>query len=74
MNERFEYEPETKNNNKENNFGERPELYSILSDNPNYFKKLISLPYSDFSSKTEGGLAPLSLALINRLINIVKIS
>ena len=59
--------------NIENNFGERPELYSILSENPNYIQKLISLPYSDFSSKTEGGLTPLSLALINRLNNIVKI-
>ena len=51
--------------NTKNNFNETPELFSISLNNPNLIKKLLSLPYSNFTSKTEGNLTPLSLSLIN---------
>ena len=59
--------------NCENNFGERPELYLISTENTSYIKKLISLPYSNFSNKLEGGLTPLSSALIGGEKNVAKI-
>ena len=59
--------------NTENNFGERPELFSIATENSSYIKKLINLPYSNFSAKIEGGMTPLSLSLINDTKNITKI-
>ena len=59
--------------NEANNFGERPELLSISTENANYIKKILSLPYSNFSNKIEGGMTPLSLSLINDSKNITKI-
>ena len=56
-----------------NIFGEKAELYAVAIDDPHYLKQLISLPYSDFSAKTEGGLTPLALSLINDTRNITKI-
>ena len=51
--------------NCKNNFDESPELFSIALNKPKLTKKLLSLPNSNFSSKTEGGLTPLALSLIN---------
>ena len=59
--------------NKINNFSESPELFSVLTGNVKLIKKLISSPYSNFRMKTEGGLSPLNLALINDSRSIVKI-
>ena len=59
--------------NLENYTGIKPELFAIAKEDISLCKKLLSLPYSDFSSKTEGSLTPLSLAIINRLRNIVDI-
>ena len=73
INTKFGYDPETKNDNKENNFGERPEIFAIENNNFSYIKKLISLPISNFSGQTEGGLTPLGLAIINRSKKIVKL-
>ena len=59
--------------NQENYTGIKPELFAIAKEDISLCKKLLSLPYSDFSFKTEGSLTPLSLAIINRLRNIVDI-
>ena len=57
----------------ENNFGEKAELFSIASENSDYIKTIINLPYSNFSYKIEGRMTPLSLSLINSSKNIIKI-
>lgn len=59
--------------NKTNNFSESPELFSVLTGNVNLIKKLISSPHSNFVMKTEGGLSPLNLALLNDSRDIVNI-
>ena len=59
--------------NAENNFGIRPELIAVSTENISLCRKLLSLPYSNFSIRTEGGLTPLTLALINKIKNIVDI-
>ena len=58
---------------KKNNFGERAELYAITIEDSDYLQKLVSLPYSDFSCSTEGGLTPLASALINDSRNMTNI-
>ena len=65
--------PKKEENNNCNNFGEKQELYAVATEDFNYLKNYISLPYSDFSCTTEGGLTPLALALINDSRNIIKI-
>ena len=57
----------------ENNFGEKAELFSIASENSDYIKAIINLPYSNFSYKIEGGMTPLSLSLINDSKSVTKI-
>ena len=59
--------------NAENNFGIRPELIAVSTENISLCKKLLSLPYSNFSIRTEGGLTPLTLAIINKSKIIVDI-
>ena len=59
--------------NVENNFGIRPELIAVSTENILLCKKLLSLPYSNFTTKTEGGLTPLNLALISKSKKIVDI-
>ena len=59
--------------NKNNNFGERPELYAIATEDLDYLKRLISQPHTDFSCSNEGGLTPLALSLINDSRNMTKI-
>ena len=56
--------PKKENINGVNNFGERPELFAVSQGNISFIKKLISLPNSNFSWRTEGGLTPLGLVLI----------
>ena len=65
--------PKNEEINKSNNFGERPELYAIATEDLDYLKKLISQPYTDFSCSNEGGLTPLALSLINDSRNMTKI-
>ena len=72
-NSRLDILPTREELNCQNNFGERPELFLLSSDNISYVKKLISLPYSNFSSQLEGGLTPLSSALIGGEKNVVTI-
>jgi len=59
--------------NVENNFGIRPELNAVSTENISLCRKLLSISYSNFSIRTEGGLTPLTLALINKSKNIVDI-
>ena len=65
--------PTSEELNRANNFGERPELFAISTENPNFIKKIISLSYSNFSNKIEGGMTPLSLSLINDSKSVTKI-
>ena len=57
--------PKNEELNKSNNFGEKPELYAIATEDLDYLKRLISQPQTDFSCSNEGGLTPLALSLIN---------
>ena len=59
--------------NTKNYFGERPEFYLIFSGNSSYIKKILSLPYSNFTSQLEGGLTPLSSSLIGGEKKVVDI-
>ena len=65
--------PKNEELNKSNNFGERPELYAIATEDLDYLKRLISQTNTDFSCSNEGGLTPLALSLINDSKNITKI-
>ena len=64
---------EQKDLNQINNFSESPELYSVLTGNSKLLREIISNPHSNFERKTEGGLSPLNIALVNDSREIVNI-
>ena len=58
---------------KKSFYGEKPEIYSILSKNKKAVEYLLSKGYNIFNSKTDNGMNPLLYSILTKSDNISKL-